>query len=441
VNEEKSMTKKWLALVLMTILGLAFAACGGDDDSSSSDSSASKDKPAEIKGQEIKVLMPYKVPAKLLDQFTAETGVKVEYNVAGWDSVASKLVVAHQAGTYIADVTEFDWSFTGQYGGNGWYEPLGDLLSKETIDDLGSTNAAFTSEGNLYAACYSNDFRMSIYNAKMFKRAGISEFPATLDDLRSTLDQLKAKKVADFPMSLPMGATEGSVTPWYLLTLAHGGALFDEDNKPLFAEPDSAGAKALQFEIDALKNGWVSPGSVTLDDGPAFDRFTGGGTAVALAVSPGNLPQANDPEQSSIAPNAKGGLVPGSDGPGGTFGLQEGLGIPTTAEHKEAAAAFIEWWLRPEVQTELYEKAAFLPCTKSALDELSATGRLQDGKVVTEEFDHIKPLFPSGAPTWYSQFSSEAQGLLNAAFKGEIPAQEALERLADKATELGESAG
>lgn len=435
------MTKKWLALVLLTILGLAFTACGGDDDSSSSDSGASKDKPADIKGQEIKVLMPYKVPPKLLDEFTAESGVKVEYNVAGWDSVASKLVVAHQAGTYIADVTEFDWSFTGQYAGNGWYEPLDKLLSQKTIDDLGSTNAAFTSEGKLYAACYSNDFRMTLYNAKMFKAAGVSGFPATLDELRSTLDALKAKKVADFPMSLPMGATEGSVTPWYLLTLAHGGALFDQDNKPLFAEPGSAGAKALQFEIDALKNGWVSPGSVTLDDGQVLERFTGGGTAISLASSPGNLPQANDPEQSSIAPNAKGGLVPGPDGPGGTFGLQEGLGIPATAEHKEAAAAFIEWWMRPEVQTQLYEKAGFLPCTKSALDELSASGTLQDGEVISEEFDHIQPLFPSGAPPWYSEFSSEAQGLLNAAFKGEIPAQEALDRLADKANELAGSAG
>ena len=433
------MTKKWLALAL-TILGLAYTACGGDDDSSS-DSASSKDKPADIRGQEIKVLMPYKVPAKLLHRFTAESGVKVEYNVAGWDSVAQKLVVAHQAGTYVADVTEFDWSFTGQFAGNDWYEPLGELLSKKTIDDLGATNAAFTSKDKLYAACYANDFKMSIYNAKMFKQAGVSRFPATLDDLRSTLDDLKAKHVADFPMSLAMGATEGSVAPWYLLTLAQGGALFDKDYKPLFAEPGSAGAKALQFEIDALKKGWVSPGSVTLDDGQALDRFKGGTTALGLAVSPGNLPQANDPEQSAIAPNAKGALVPGANGPGGTFGLQEGLGIPTTAKHKEAAAAFIEWWLRPDVQTQLYTTAGFLPCTQSGLDKLSESGKLQGGEVVREEFDHIKPLFPSGAPTWYSQFSSEAQGLLNAAFKGEISAQEALDRLADKANELADSAG
>ena len=61
--------------------------------------------------------------------------------------------------------------------------------------------------------------------------------------------------------------------------------------------------------------------------------------------------------------------------------------------------------------------------------------------MITEEFDHLKPLFPGGAPTWYSQFSSEAQGLLNAAWKGDIAVQEALDQLADKATELAQSEG
>ena len=61
--------------------------------------------------------------------------------------------------------------------------------------------------------------------------------------------------------------------------------------------------------------------------------------------------------------------------------------------------------------------------------------------MIAEEVNHLQPLFPGGAPTWYSQFSSEAQGLLNAAWKGDIPAQDALDQLADKATELAQSDG
>lgn len=425
-------TKGRTALALVIGAALAFASCGGG---SSSDSGFS-DGNTDLSGQEIKVLMPYKVPEDLLAQFTDETGIKVQYNTGAWDGIASRLVVAHQAGTYIADVTEFDWSFTGQFGGNGWYEPLQDVLDPKLLDDLGNTKASFTSGGNLYAACYSNDFKVSMYNKAMFDQAGIDGFPATFDELDQTLDDLKAKGVAETPLTLPMAATEGSVTPWFLLTLAMGGQLFDENNQPVFAEPDSAGIKALQWEVDALNNGWVPPGSVTLDDGPALERFTGGSAAVAIAAAPGNLPAANDPEASSIAGDAAAALVPGETGPGGSFGLQEGFGIPTTAEHKDAARKFIEWMLEPEHQVELYKGAGFLPCGKTALDQLAKSGDLEGGDVITQEFDQLQPLFPGGAPKWYSQFSSEAQGLLNAAFKGDMSVEDALNQLSDKATEL-----
>ena len=94
--------------------------------------------------------------------------------------------------------------------------------------------------------------------------------------------------------------------------------------------------KALQWQVDALNNGWVSPGSVTLDDGPALERFTAARRRSRISAAPGNLPEANDPKASSIAGDAEAALVPGETGPGGSFGLQEGFGIPITAENKDA---------------------------------------------------------------------------------------------------------
>lgn len=430
--------KLWVAVALVVSAVLTIAACGGD--SSSSDSAFSSDENVDVSGEKIKVLLPYQIPQKLLDEFTEETGVEIEYNTAGFDSVQQKLVVAHQAGTYIADVTDFDWSATGQYAGNGWYEPLQDALDPALVEDLGNTNGSFTVDGNLYAACYLNDFRISLYNEALFEEAGIDGFPETFDDLRVTLDELEAKGVAQAPMTIPMGATEGGVTPWFMLTLAMGGELFDEEFNPTFNDPESAGYKALEFEVEALQNGWVSPGSVTQDDGAAFESFTGGAAAIDLASDPGRLVTANDPKESSIPGDAAAGLVPGIDGPGASFGLPEGVGIPVTAEHKDAARAFIEWLVRPETQLKLY-KIGFLPCGESAFDQLAKSGELEGGDVVAEQLAQVKPLFEQGAPTWYSQFSSEAQGLLNSAFKGDISVQEALDQLAERATELAQSAG
>ena len=428
-------------LAAMIAMALLLVACGGggDDKSSSGGSSgpfAPRDKAAAaIKGQEITVLLPYKVPKSFLTAFTAKTGVKVNFTVTGWDAVHSKLIVANTAKTYIADVTEFDWSFTGQFAAAGWNEPLEKALDPALLQDMSKANAAFVAGGHTFAACYSNDFRMSLYNDKLFKSAGLSSYPATFSDLATTVDKLKSSGV-QYPLSIPMAATEGGVTPWYLLTLAMGGQLFDKDFKPQFADPGSAGYKALQWERDAVKNGWVSPGSVTLDDGPSFDKFNAGAGAIQFASSPGNLPTSNDPKESSIAPHAKGGLIPGDSGPGATFGLPEGLAIPVTAKHKDAARAFIEFWMEPQNQKLLYKDAGMLPCRNSVVEDMAAKGEIQGGNVVSEQFKHVQPLFPQGAPKWYSKFSSSAQGLLNSAVKGNTSVGDALKQLSDKATEL-----
>ena len=66
------------------------------------------------------------------------------------------------------------------------------------------------------------------------------------------------------------------------------------------------------------------------------------------------------------------------------------------------------------------------------MKQLSDTGQLQGGDVVNAELPHVGPLFPGGAPIWYSQFSADAQGLLNAAVKGDISVSDALNQLSEK---------
>jgi multiple sugar transport system substrate-binding protein len=422
-----SRLQRRVIVLAAMVTAIVLAAAGG------SGLAAGKRPAEDIRGQTINVLVPYRIPREVIAAFTKATGVKVNYVVTGWDATHTKLVVANTARTYIADVAEFDWSFTGQFAGAKWVEPLEDYLPKPLLADLASTDSAFKAGGKTYAACFSNDFRVSIYNKKLFAKAGIATFPRTLAELGQAADKLKAAGV-QYPLSIPMAATEGGVTPWYLLTLAHGGNLFDKNFKPTFQKPGSAGYRALQWEALAVKKGWVSPGAVSLDDATAFDKFTAGQTAIVLATGPGNLVTANDKTQSSIAGQAAVALVPGLTGPQASFGLPEGLSIPVTAKHKAAAAAFIEWWQKPANAISIYDKEGNLPCGSSVIKQLAANGKLAGGKVLAQELKLVKPLFPQGAPVWYSQFSSDAQGLVNAAVKGQMSVADALSQLASKAT-------
>jgi len=421
------------AMVALALIGAACTSNGSDSSAPATDGGGSP----SISGQTITVLLPpwANVPKDILQTFTDETGVTVDLQVTGWDAIRNKVAIAGAANTPLADVTEFDWSWTGQFGRAGWYVPLQDKLDPAMIADL-QNNGAFSIEGDQYAVCYSNDFRISAYNQKMFADAGITEAPATFDELTADLQQIKDKGVAENPLAVPMSATEGTATAWYLLTLAYGGQLFDADFAPAFTSPDSGGYKALQFMVDAVNEGYVSPGAVSLTDTQSDNRFTSGSAAVTLVGGPDEMVVANDPSQSKIVGDGSFMLVPGVDAPGPTFGLPEGLGILSTSEHQDAALAFIKWWQTPETVLALQKSIGLLPCSTTAIQTLVDKGQLVGGDVISEQLRNVAPLFPQGAPPWYGDFSSKAASLINAAARGDMSVQDALNQLADEATQL-----
>ncbi len=104
---------------------------------------------------------------------------------------------------------------------------------------------------------YNNDFRVMIYNKAHLDKAGIAGAPKTPDELLAAAKAIRDKGIVAHPIGLPLSASEGASTAWYLMTKAFGGDLFDQDFKPLFVSPDSAGYKAMAFEVQALKDGLI----------------------------------------------------------------------------------------------------------------------------------------------------------------------------------------
>jgi multiple sugar transport system substrate-binding protein len=429
----RTFARRTAALASLALIGAACTSSGGSSTGPTATGGASP----SIAGQTITVLLPpwANVPKDILQTFTDETGVKVDLQVTGWDAIRNKVAIAGAGNTPLADVTEFDWSWTGQFGPAGWYVPLQDKLDPAVISDL-QNNGAFSIGGDQYAVCYSNDFRISAYNTKMFAAAGISEPPATFDELTTDLQQIKDMGIAENPLAIPLSATEGTATAWYLLTLAFGGQLFDADFAPAFTSADSGGYKALQFMVDAVNGGLVTPGAVSLTDSQSDNRFTSGSAAVTIVGGPDEIVTSNDPSQSKIVGQAAFMLVPGVSGPGPTFGLPEGLGIMSTSTHQEAALAFLKWWEQPETVLALQKSIGLLPCSTSAVKTLVDAGKLVGGDTINQELQLVAPLFPQGAPPWYGDFSTKAASLINAAARGDLSVQEALNQLSDEASQL-----
>lgn len=376
------------------------------------------------------VLLPpwVTLPKEMTDTYT---GGGLDIQTLGWDEIRTKIVTSMLANTAPASVTEMDWSWVGQFGSAGWYDPLDALLSDELKADL-PTTSIFTYDGKLIGVPYNNDFRVLIYNAAHLTAAGVAA-PKTPAELLDAARAVKAAKIADYPIALPLSASEGAATAWYLLTKAFGGDLFDADFKPLFTDPASAGYQAMAFEIAALNEGLIDPAATSLKDVEVQELFKAGKATFDVAGWAGNLAVYTDPAKSQVAADVAAALMPNVDGKSRTFGLPGALGIPMNAENKEQAGAFIQWMLDPATMEANYRLLGNLPTRLSVLKTLNEAGSLKQGDVLIAQAEVVEPLFAQGTPGWYPEFSGAVATALNAAAKGQMTVDQAVAQIADAA--------
>jgi len=387
----------------------------------------------EYAGQTITVMLPPwgTLPKNMVDRFQLDTGIKINMQTLGWDEIRAKVITSLVAGISPADVVEVDWSWVGQFGAAGWFTPLDKIIGREILSDTPSSKI-FQYKGQTLAVPYNNDFRLMIVNKAHLSKAGIIKMPKTMDQLLIDARALKASGASKYPIALPLSATEGTATAWYLLTKAYGGELFDDNFRPQFASENSPGHKALQFIQQAVKEGLIDPAATGMTDVQVQDAFKGGQYSIDLAGWPGNLSTYNDKTKSKIAGSATAALMPSSTGSSRSFGLVEGLGIPQKSKNKGAASEFIKWWMRVENQVEVYEVLSDLPTRNSALKVLIQQNKLNDGEVLLEQIKGVTPLFASGSPEWYPELSREASAAINQMAKGQLTVNEVAKQIADK---------
>ncbi|NDW06442.1 ABC transporter substrate-binding protein [Jiella pacifica] len=384
-------------------------------------------------GDTLTVLLPPwgTIPKQMTDRFAKETGITLNIQTMGWDDIRTKIVTSMVAQTAPAQATEVDWSWVGQFGAAGWYAPL-DEISADTVADI-PTAEIFKYDGKLLALPYNNDFRILIYNKAHLEKAGIKAAPKSPEELMDQAKAIKSAGVVDYPIGLPMSATEGTATAWYLLTMAFGGDLFDADFKPLFTDKDSGGYKALQFEAEALKAGLIDPAATGLKDVEIQELFKSGSVTFDVAGWAGNLAVYSDKDKSKVSGDVDAALMPSTSGKSRTFGLPEAIGVPTSADNHEAAVTFIEWMAKPENEIEIYNTLGDLPPRLSVLEQLNEEGKLFAGDKLLAQAKTVEPLFKQGTPGWYPEFSSAVASAINQVAKEQISVDEAVAQMADRA--------
>lgn len=419
----KKLLKKVTALSCCLMMVLSMTACGKTNDTKDTSGDG---------GQEITVMVPpwAEPSSELLKSFTEETGIKVTMNIVGWDDIRNKVSIAAAGNKAPADVIEVDWSWVGEFGAADWFEPI--EMSEEEMAGM-PTTASFMYEDKLLALPYANDYRLGYYNKNHFEQVGVTEAPATWDELLEACKKIKEEGVCEYPMAFTLSATEAATTSLLWMTLSRYGDFYNDD----FSVNEDNVLGALK-EINALvkEDQLIDPANQNMKDVEIYEKITSGATS--FMVGPTYfVGRINNPEYCSVMGELAPTLVPGNDSiKTATFALPEGVGISKFSENKDAALKFVEWYTSPETQVAMYGEQGNIPTRTVALEQLIEDGVLIDGEVMIEQSEYIASPFPGGIPSWYSEMSNTIYNSVNQMITESLTPEQAYEKIETKVDEL-----
>jgi multiple sugar transport system substrate-binding protein len=438
-------SKRAAAIALSAGLVALGAACGSSPGNSSPGSSSGS-------SDSITVAVAYPAPpAALLDQFTKQTGIKVNWVNIGWDNLQTKIAAAAAANTYFADAADVDWSKVGEYQKTGWFYPLNQYFSPDSLQADMPQLKTFVSNGQLIGMPFDSSFLVTTVNQKDFAKAGITTMPTTLAGFTAALKKVGQANGMASPLDIQFATAEGLSTCWYQMTAAFGGQVLTSQDTPAFTSPGSPGYQALTWMVNAYKSGLVPAANINTTDYQGFTtEMAKNRVAAAMCDYSGSVASIyNVPSSSSVVNDVEYIPTPGATGAGQNVANPDGIGIPKSAKNVAGAVKFIKWF----TQTENQALWAGLKGSGDVVSTFPMPDRLTsfDLMIKANNVEQAAPLdailkahaqapFPNGAPPWYVQFSAAVQTNIHQAAAGQETVAQAVSAIAAQVSQLS-SAG
>ena len=248
--------KKIIALLLAVLMIVSLAACGGSSEPAPTEApkaeapkqpeaeAPANDKPYE--GVTLNVLTANLATTVWmydhLNEFEAETGIKVVVEELDLEQINTKTMVAMTAGGAAVDVIFFQPDkYVDMYTTNGWLEPLDEYLKDEEFD-VADFNPATYALGNIngseyYLPLYGCEHSVVFYNKEMINAAGIDvNAIKTWDDLTAAAKTVEEKVPGVAGITL-RGQGYNLVTVVINNCRAYGGDFLDENGNAAVNTP------------------------------------------------------------------------------------------------------------------------------------------------------------------------------------------------------------
>lgn len=282
-------------------------------------------------------------------EFTAETGIEVEFQAIPHASMRQQFLSDAVAGSGSFDVFTIDQPWLPEFASKGYLVPLDDVVPEdEKADFLPHTLDTVTFEGGLYGLPYMVHNTVLYYRTDLFEAAGITEPPTTWDEYREYAAILTDRDAGVWGTIIP-GKQDGEVaTRFQTFVKQTGSDIATEDGTPTIDTPESLEAfdmmTAIQFEDQSSPPGLHD---ITEIQG----QFLEGKVAMVFQW-PYMYGMTADPEQSKVVDMVGLAVSPGNpDQVSTTFSW--GFGVNSASDNVDAATQWVQWATSTAVLTEL----------------------------------------------------------------------------------------
>jgi sorbitol/mannitol transport system substrate-binding protein len=332
-----------IALATLTTVALATSACGGAGGGAGGGGGGQ-----DGDAQSISVIMvnnPQMEDLQQLtaDNFTAETGITVNFVVQPENEVRAQIAqdFAAQAGQYdVATISNYEVPF---FSTNEWLAPLTEYAEGDAefdqADILQPIADGLTVDGEIYAEPFYGESSFLMYRTDLFDQAGLTmpENP-TWQEVAALAEQIDDPSGTRGICLRGLPGWGQVFAPLTTVVNTFGGTWFDEDWTPQVNSPEFV--EATQFYVDLVQQHGET-GAAQAGFTECLNAMTQGGTAMwyDATSAAGSL----EAEGSPVAGNIGYAPAPVVETDSSGWLYSWAWGVQAASEKKDAAWEFVSW--------------------------------------------------------------------------------------------------
>jgi multiple sugar transport system substrate-binding protein len=350
--------------------------------------------------------------------------------MADYNTLAQKLMSAAAVNSppTIAQMYE---NWTTQLLTNDYLEPLESyvkgskgLTSNEFNDIWPVLIQNNTWDGKIITFPFNKSVPVYYYNAELFQKVGIKEFPKTWNDFREVCFKLKNLKDKEGNLIIP---TAGGTDIWVFASMLYqkGSKLFDEDRgEPLFNS--LVAAQVLQFQLDLIYKDKVQSSRTGAD---LLEEFLAGRLAMTpFSCARRALMKGVESFKIGMAP-----LPIWDKSASIIYGTNIGMFKAAKQIEKDAAWEFIKWFTNPDNQIRWSLGTYYVPIQKSSLNDHRLSEQIDQTPGLREAYGQLESaVFEPRGEAWFEGRTILIEDGLETATLGKYSAKDALNFAAKK---------